>query len=128
MSGVDVITFGCRLNSYESEIIRREAETAGLNNAIVVNTCAVTAEAVRQAKQSIRRKRRENRSPRPVERLPWELADDEDPRSWKDLPSSSDSETRIDAWRQGFINGPIDASAAAASSSSWRQTTLDEEL
>jgi len=60
MSGVDVITFGCRLNSYESEIIRREAETAGLNNAIVVNTCAVTAEAVRQAKQSIRRKRREN--------------------------------------------------------------------
>ena len=60
MSGVDVITFGCRLNTYESEVMRREAEKAGLNNAIVVNTCAVTGEAVRQAKQAIRRARREN--------------------------------------------------------------------
>ncbi|MEX3011709.1 tRNA (N(6)-L-threonylcarbamoyladenosine(37)-C(2))-methylthiotransferase MtaB [Hoeflea sp. TYP-13] len=60
MSGVDVITFGCRLNTYESEVMRREAEKAGLNNAIVVNTCAVTGEAVRQAKQAIRRARRDN--------------------------------------------------------------------
>ena len=60
MSGVDVITFGCRLNTYESEVMRREAEKAGLNNAIVVNTCAVTGEAVRQAKQAIRRARRNN--------------------------------------------------------------------
>ncbi|WEZ82149.1 tRNA (N(6)-L-threonylcarbamoyladenosine(37)-C(2))-methylthiotransferase MtaB [Rhizobium sp. 32-5/1] len=60
MSGVDIITFGCRLNTYESEVMRSEAEKAGLNNAILVNTCAVTGEAVRQARQAIRRARREN--------------------------------------------------------------------
>lgn len=60
MSGVDVITFGCRLNTYESEIIKAEAGKAGLNNALVFNTCAVTGEAVRQARQAIRRARREN--------------------------------------------------------------------
>ena len=58
MSGVDVITFGCRLNTYESEVMRVEAEQAGLDNAILVNTCAVTGEAVRQARQAIRRARR----------------------------------------------------------------------
>jgi threonylcarbamoyladenosine tRNA methylthiotransferase MtaB len=60
LSGVDVITFGCRLNTYESEVIKAEAGKAGLNNALVFNTCAVTAEAVRQARQAIRRARREN--------------------------------------------------------------------
>ena len=60
MSGVDVITFGCRLNTYESEVIKAEAGKAGLNNALVFNTCAVTGEAVRQARQAIRRARREN--------------------------------------------------------------------
>ncbi|OCP18042.1 MULTISPECIES: tRNA (N(6)-L-threonylcarbamoyladenosine(37)-C(2))-methylthiotransferase MtaB [unclassified Ensifer] len=60
MSGVEVITFGCRLNTYESEVMRAEAEKAGLNNAILVNTCAVTGEAVRQACQAIRRARRDN--------------------------------------------------------------------
>jgi threonylcarbamoyladenosine tRNA methylthiotransferase MtaB len=58
--GVSVVTFGCRLNTAESEVIRREAEAAGLGEAIVVNTCAVTGEAVRQARQAIRRARREN--------------------------------------------------------------------
>jgi threonylcarbamoyladenosine tRNA methylthiotransferase MtaB len=56
---VDVITFGCRLNAAESEVIRREAERAGLSDTVVVNTCAVTAEAVRQARQTIRALRRE---------------------------------------------------------------------
>ena len=56
---IDVVTFGCRLNAYESEVIRREAAAAGLENAVVMNTCAVTAEAVRQARQAIRRVRRE---------------------------------------------------------------------
>ncbi len=56
---VDVVTFGCRLNTYESEVMRREAGAAGLADAVVVNTCAVTAEAVRQARQAIRRIRRE---------------------------------------------------------------------
>jgi len=60
LSGVEVITFGCRLNTYESEVMRAEAEKAGLNNAVLVNTCAVTGEAVRQARQAIRRVRREN--------------------------------------------------------------------
>jgi threonylcarbamoyladenosine tRNA methylthiotransferase MtaB len=56
---VEVITFGCRLNAAESEVIRREAEAAGFNDTVVVNTCAVTAEAVRQARQTIRALRRE---------------------------------------------------------------------
>jgi threonylcarbamoyladenosine tRNA methylthiotransferase MtaB len=56
---VEVVTFGCRLNTYESEVIRGNAEDAGLADAVVVNTCAVTGEAVRQARQAIRRLRRE---------------------------------------------------------------------
>src|SRR5690348_3224554 len=59
MSRPDVITFGCRLNAFESEVIRSAAESAGLGDAIIVNTCAVTAEAERQARQAIRRARRE---------------------------------------------------------------------
>jgi len=56
---VDVITFGCRLNAFESEVIAREAERAGLTSTIVINSCAVTNEAVAQARQSIRRLKRE---------------------------------------------------------------------
>ncbi len=62
--GVEIVTFGCRLNAYESEVMKREAESAGLggleNGAVVFNTCAVTGEAVRQARQAIRKARREN--------------------------------------------------------------------
>src|SRR5512134_1229188 len=54
-----VITLGCRLNAYESQVMREHAAAAGLDNAIIVNTCAVTAEAVRQATQTVRRLRRE---------------------------------------------------------------------
>jgi len=57
---VEVVTFGCRLNITESETMRRHAEEAGLSDAVIVNTCAVTAEATRQARQSIRRIAREN--------------------------------------------------------------------
>jgi len=57
---VEVITLGCRLNAYESEVIRAKAREAGLDNAIIVNTCAVTSEAVRQARQNIRRARKDN--------------------------------------------------------------------
>ncbi|WP_019220964.1 tRNA (N(6)-L-threonylcarbamoyladenosine(37)-C(2))-methylthiotransferase MtaB [Bartonella senegalensis] len=61
---IEIVTFGCRLNSYESEIIRKESKSSGLDQlkdgAIIFNTCAVTAEAVRQAKQAIRKARREN--------------------------------------------------------------------
>jgi len=55
----DIVTFGCRLNAYESEAIRARATEAGLDDAVIVNTCAVTAEAVRQSRQTIRRLRRE---------------------------------------------------------------------
>ena len=55
-----VETFGCRLNIWESEVVQDQASRAGLNDAIIFNTCAVTAEAERQARQAIRRARREN--------------------------------------------------------------------
>ena len=57
---VEVLTFGCRLNTYESEAMRDLATKAGHDGAIVVNTCAVTAEAERQARQAIRRAHRDN--------------------------------------------------------------------
>ncbi|WP_295734732.1 tRNA (N(6)-L-threonylcarbamoyladenosine(37)-C(2))-methylthiotransferase MtaB [uncultured Bartonella sp.] len=60
----EIVTFGCRLNAFESEVMRKESAEAGLdkleNDAFIFNTCAVTAEAVRQAKQAIRKARREN--------------------------------------------------------------------
>jgi threonylcarbamoyladenosine tRNA methylthiotransferase MtaB len=56
---VEILTFGCRLNAYESEVMRGHAEAAGMADAIIVNTCAVTAEAERQARQAIRRARRD---------------------------------------------------------------------
>jgi threonylcarbamoyladenosine tRNA methylthiotransferase MtaB len=58
MSKVDVITFGCRLNAYESEVIRARAIQAGLEDTVIVNTCAVTAEAVRQSRQTVRKLKR----------------------------------------------------------------------
>jgi threonylcarbamoyladenosine tRNA methylthiotransferase MtaB len=58
-AGVAFLTLGCRLNAYESEVMRGHAEAAGLTDAVIVNTCAVTSEAVRQARQAIRRARRE---------------------------------------------------------------------
>ena len=64
LMAVEIVTFGCRLNTYESEVMRREAEAAGLGaldgGAVIFNTCAVTGEAVRQARQSIRKARRDN--------------------------------------------------------------------
>lgn len=61
-----IVTLGCRLNAYESEVMRRHASEAGLEDCIIVNTCAVTAEAVRQAEQTIRRLRRERPNARLV--------------------------------------------------------------
>ncbi|MBR0711424.1 tRNA (N(6)-L-threonylcarbamoyladenosine(37)-C(2))-methylthiotransferase MtaB [Bradyrhizobium liaoningense] len=56
---VDIVTFGCRLNAFEAEVIRGKAEGAGLSDTIVINSCAVTNEAVAQARQSIRKLKRE---------------------------------------------------------------------
>lgn len=58
--GVQTLTFGCRLNAYEAAVMKSEAEKAGLDNAIIVNTCAVTVEAVRQAKKAVRKARKDN--------------------------------------------------------------------
>jgi threonylcarbamoyladenosine tRNA methylthiotransferase MtaB len=80
---VDLVTFGCRLNAYESEVIRAHAQAAGLADTIVVNTCAVTAEATRQARQAIRRLRRE----RPGARIVVTgCAAQVEPESFRDMP------------------------------------------
>jgi len=60
MSAPKFMTQGCRLNAYETEAMKELAHAAGLNNVVVVNTCAVTAEAVRKSKQEIRKLRRDN--------------------------------------------------------------------
>lgn len=60
MSAPEILTFGCRLNAYESEVMRGHAENSALGDAVIVNTCAVTNEAVRQARQAIRKARRDN--------------------------------------------------------------------
>ncbi|MDP3533660.1 MAG: tRNA (N(6)-L-threonylcarbamoyladenosine(37)-C(2))-methylthiotransferase MtaB [Alphaproteobacteria bacterium] len=60
MKSIEVQTFGCRLNTYESEVMRSLAQDAGLENAIIFNTCSVTNEAERQARQAIRKARKEN--------------------------------------------------------------------
>jgi threonylcarbamoyladenosine tRNA methylthiotransferase MtaB len=56
---IEVLSFGCRLNTYEGEVMRGHARAAGLHDTVIVNTCAVTAEAERQARQAIRRLGRE---------------------------------------------------------------------
>ena len=57
---VETLTFGCRLNTFESEVMKDQAKSAGLDNVVIVNSCAVTQEAVRQTRQAIRKARREN--------------------------------------------------------------------
>jgi threonylcarbamoyladenosine tRNA methylthiotransferase MtaB len=54
----EVVTFGCRLNAYESEVVAKLTTDAGLTDTVIINTCAVTAEAERQARQAIRRPHR----------------------------------------------------------------------
>ena len=60
MSAAEVINFGCRLNAYEAQVMRDQAQKAGLRDAVIINTCAVTGEAVRQARQAIRKARRQH--------------------------------------------------------------------
>jgi threonylcarbamoyladenosine tRNA methylthiotransferase MtaB len=82
-SSVDILTLGCRLNSYESEVMRGHAEAAGLTDAVIVNTCAVTSEAVRQARQAIRRARRERPD---AAIIVTGCAAQIDPKSFADMP------------------------------------------
>ena len=83
MPDTDIITFGCRLNAYESQVMRNHARDRGLADAVIVNTCAVTAEAERQARQAIRRARRE----RPEARIiVTGCAAQIDPGAWAEMP------------------------------------------
>src|SRR3954468_23770451 len=102
---VDVLTFGCRLNAFESEVIAREAERAGLADTIVINSCAVTNEAVAQARQSIRRLKRERPSSRIVvtgcaaQTQPAMFAD----MAEVDRVVGNDDKMRGEAWRDTRI-------------------------
>ena len=80
----EILTFGCRLNAYESEVMR--AHTGGQTNTIIVNTCAVTAEAERQARQAIRKAHRANPDARIVV---TGCAAQIDPARWQSLPGVS---------------------------------------
>lgn len=95
-----VLTFGCRLNTYESEVMRTHAKNAGLNDAIIVNTCAVTKEAERQARQSIRRARRENPNARIIV---TGCAAQINPQSYADMPEvnqviGNDLKLKAETW------------------------------
>lgn len=99
---VDIVTFGCRLNAFEAEVIRREAEGAGLSDTIVINSCAVTNEAVAQARQSIRKLKRERPGARIVvtgcaaQTQGAMFAD----MTEVDRVVGNDDKMRSDAWRQ----------------------------
>jgi threonylcarbamoyladenosine tRNA methylthiotransferase MtaB len=80
---IEVLSFGCRLNTYEGEVMRGHARTAGLSDTIIVNTCAVTAEAERQARQAIRRLGREKPEAKIVV---TGCAAQIDPASWGAIP------------------------------------------
>jgi threonylcarbamoyladenosine tRNA methylthiotransferase MtaB len=111
---VDVVTFGCRLNAFESEVIRREAENAGLADTIVINSCAVTSEAVAQARQSIRRLKRARPGARIVvtgcaaQTQPAMFA----AMAEVDRVVGNDDKMRSEAWRDA--RGAFDAASAFA--------------
>src|ERR1044072_2601150 len=99
---VDVITFGCRLNAFESEVIAREAERAGLSDTVVINSCAVTNEAVAQARLSIRRLKRERPDVRVVV---TGCAAQTQPEMFAEMAEvdrvvGNDDKMRGDAWRE----------------------------
>jgi threonylcarbamoyladenosine tRNA methylthiotransferase MtaB len=97
---LEVINFGCRLNAAESETMRRHAEAAGLANTIIVNSCAVTAEAVRQARQTIRRVARERPG---VRVIVTGCAAQTEPATFAEMPEvdrvlGNGSKTAIETW------------------------------
>ncbi|MEM6712384.1 MAG: tRNA (N(6)-L-threonylcarbamoyladenosine(37)-C(2))-methylthiotransferase MtaB [Pseudomonadota bacterium] len=126
---VDVLTLGCRLNTVESEAMRQAADGAGHTNTIIVNTCAVTGEAVRQARQTIRRARRDNPGARivvtgcaaQVEPETFGAMDEVDlvlgnekktaPATWASLPQTTKQKIhvtdimRVEETAPAFVNG-----------------------
>jgi threonylcarbamoyladenosine tRNA methylthiotransferase MtaB len=109
---VDLITFGCRLNTYESEVMRGHA--AALSNTIIVNTCAVTAEAERQARQAIRRAHREHPE---AEIVVTGCAAQIAPEAWAALPGvtrvlGNEDKLRPESWLPGAGSAVTDIMAA----------------
>lgn len=107
VSKVEIVTFGCRLNAVESEAVRRAAEAASQTQTIIFNTCAVTEEAVRQARQSIRRARRQNPEARLVV---TGCAAQIDPQMFINMPEVSAvlgnaDKAKPDIWRALAQNG-----------------------
>jgi threonylcarbamoyladenosine tRNA methylthiotransferase MtaB len=103
MAEPSFITFGCRLNTYETEVMRKHAEEAGASNAIVFNTCAVTAEATRQARQAIRKARAENPD---AEIIVTGCAAQTEPEMFAQMPEVSrvignEEKLKPESWRRG---------------------------
>ncbi|MGC8468713.1 MAG: tRNA (N(6)-L-threonylcarbamoyladenosine(37)-C(2))-methylthiotransferase MtaB, partial [Acetobacteraceae bacterium] len=112
----EILTFGCRLNRYESEVMRGHAATAGLGRTLIVNTCAVTAEAERQARQAIRRAHRADPD-RPI--IVTGCAAQIDPASWAALPGvarvlGNAEKLAATSWAAGSSAGVSDIMAARA--------------
>ncbi|MFA7431315.1 MAG: tRNA (N(6)-L-threonylcarbamoyladenosine(37)-C(2))-methylthiotransferase MtaB [Rhodospirillaceae bacterium] len=102
MTAPKLVTFGCRMNTYESEVMRDHARAAGLDDAVIINTCAVTKEAERQARQSIRRLRRDNPTARIIV---TGCAAQIDPDRWAAMPEvdrvlGNAEKLTAEAWRQ----------------------------
>ncbi len=97
MSRPRVITLGCRLNAFESELMREIGADSGLDDAIIVNTCAVTAEAERQARQTIRRARRDNPDARIIVTGCAAQLDPEGFRSMPEVDRVLGNEEKLDA-------------------------------
>jgi threonylcarbamoyladenosine tRNA methylthiotransferase MtaB len=104
---VEVVTFGCRLNAYESESMRAQAEAAGHQDLVIVNTCAVTAEATRQARQSIRKLAREHPGKRIIV---TGCAAQVEPESFVVLPGvtqvvGNDAKMKAETWNRLALGG-----------------------
>nr|WP_298798316.1 tRNA (N(6)-L-threonylcarbamoyladenosine(37)-C(2))-methylthiotransferase MtaB [uncultured Acetobacter sp.] len=107
MTRPEILTFGCRLNTWESEVMREHA--AALEDVIIVNTCAVTGEAERQARQAIRRAHRDNPEARIVV---TGCAAQIDPDRWATLPGvtrvlGNEEKLKAESWAPAAMNVPL---------------------
>lgn len=101
-NGARIETFGCRLNSWESEVIREHTKQLGCDNMVVINTCAVTAEAEKQARQMIRKMRREDEDARIIV---TGCAAQIDPQAWQAMPEvdaviGNNEKLDAESWRK----------------------------
>lgn len=103
-----VITLGCRLNAYESDIMAGHARDMGLTNAVIINSCAVTSEAVRQSRQTIRRAHKDNPD---TQIIVTGCAAQIDPKAFADMPEVN----RVFGNAEKMLAGTFDPAALAAS-------------